>query len=158
MKRAERRLFLQNLENILSTSNESLSKIAFEVTGGYNKKNVKQIKQLFRMIHPFDYKNAYPLAVNLLVRICYPKYRDTWGVKASRNELTITEISTRKSEFIRRFGSLVKKTGQDEKGTLELIDVLFSANLSPEEKEILRKKLKKEHTLYYDSLILVLSL
>ena len=157
MKRSERRKNLAEIESLITASKKSISRIAYELTEGYDKAQTVRLKKAFKYIHPEDYKKQYPKAVSLLFRICYPKKRDPWGRLAELGWLEIKDIGLRKNEFIRRFRGLVRKYGKDEEKTLEIIDVLFSLKFSKEEKDILMGKIKETDTIYYDSIIMALS-
>ena len=153
MKREERRAYLNYLEQYILNSGKSISRIAYESTMGWKKPEICNIKKIFRELHPMDYKTRYPNAVNLLVRICYPKKRDYWGRKAEQKTLTIKEIAARKGEFIRRSRKLVNDSNSSD--ILDILDVILS--LTNEDKQAIAARLDEKND-KANSLLLALSI
>lgn len=153
MKREQRKEFLCYLEKYLLESNKSLSRVAYESTCGWNRIKVHEIKKIFRKIHPMDFKNKYPNAVNLLVRICYPKKRDYWGRKAEQKTLSIKEMASRKHEFIRRSKNLINNSSVSEMS--DILDVIMFLFNNKDRQEIIARLDKNNDNA--NSLLLALS-
>ena len=82
MKRKDRKEYLEKLENLLNGSSKSISRVIYELEKQGQGKIV--MKSLAKVLHPWDYKNQYPRAVELFTRVCYSKKRNTWGRKVAR--------------------------------------------------------------------------
>ena len=160
MNRQKRREFLGELEKLISESGYSLSLVLAKLMSrGYTK---KKFKTLAKRIHPWEYKNRYPLACELFTRVCYHKGDDlSWGQRVQKwscarkakkmlgididvqkftGEL-IDTIKERHGEFEKRFKGLIRMCADDDVNTQKILVLLEEEFNDPTELEALRKKL-----------------
>jgi hypothetical protein len=156
MTRKERREFLEQLETLIKTSNKSISCIFNSLRErGFTK---DKFKYLAKRIHPWEYKNRYPKAVDLFTRACYLKSGESWGGRVQtsfhENKLGIKNdnkylselldlIRERPGEFEKRFKKLVKRCDEDELNTQKILMILEEDFKEPGELERLKEKLKE---------------
>ena len=158
MKRSNRRKVLRDLERYIKTSGKSRSRIAFELSCNYNPSVVERIKTTYKNIHPWDYKNKYPLAVDVITRICYPKKRDDWGRKVELKQDLTKTLCQREGELLRRFRGLVRKSRKDEGKTLKLLDDILDMGINLEVREKLMETITPKDSMFYDTIKLLLLL
>lgn len=158
MKREQRRQYLETIENYAKKSKKSNSYLAYWFSAGYNKSVVKRIKNKTKQIHPWDYKNRYPIAVNVLTRICFPKDRDMWGREVELKHDLIKNICLRENELLKRFRGLVRKYNKKEDKTTEMLYVIMDSNISRQTKNKLMESITPNDSIYYDTILFVLSL
>lgn len=178
MKRKDRKEYLEKLENLLEGSSKSISRVIYELEKRGQGKTV--MKSLAKDLHPWDYKNQYPMAVELFTRVCYSKKRDTWGLKVARKGAIINDmmkyslsakwdnngdfsnifsslldlLGERPGELGKRFVGLLKKCGSSEELLQKLLILLEEHVKDPRELEKIKEKLVKSHeTFYHDATI-----
>lgn len=172
MKRKDRKEYLEKLENLLNGSSKSISRVIYELEKRGQGKTV--MKSLAKVLHPWDYKNQYPRAVELFTRVCYSKKRDTWGLKVARKGAIINDrikysfsakwdddfselldlLGERPGELGKRFVGLLKKCGSSEELLQKLLILLEEHIKDPKELEKIKEKLvKSNETFYHDATI-----
>lgn len=171
MKRKDRKEYLEKLENLLNGSSKSISRVIYELEKQGQGKTV--MKSLAKVLHPWDYKNQYPRAVELFTRVCYSKKRNTWGFKVARKGTIINGkikyfpfvkwdddfselldlLGERPGELGKRFVGLLKKCGSSEE-LLQKLLILLEEIKDPKELEKIKEKLvKSNETFYHDATI-----
>ena len=171
MKRKDRKEYLEKLENLLNGSSKSMSRVIYELEKQGQGKTV--MKSLAKVLHPWDYKNQYPKAVELFTRVCYSKKRDTWGFKVARKGTIINGkiryssakwdddfselldlLGERPGELGKRFVGLLKRCGSSEELLQKLLILLEEHIKDPRELEKIKEKLVKgNETFYHDATI-----
>lgn len=170
MKRKDRKEYLEKLENLLNGSSKSMSRVIYELEKRGQGKTV--MKSLAKVLHPWDYKNQYPKAVELFTRVCYGKKGDTWGFKVAKKGAIINckikysfsewdddfselldLLGERPGELEKRFVGLLKRCGSSEE-LLQKLLILLEEIKDPGELEKIRKNLvKNNETFYHDATI-----
>ena len=168
MKRKDRKEYLEKLENLLNGSSKSISRVIYELEKVGQGKAV--MKSLAKVLHPWDYKNQYPKAVELFTRVCYSKKRDTWGLKVAIIGAIIKHsqfakwdddfsklldlLGERPGELGKRFVGLLKKCGSSEELLQKLLILLEEHIKDPRELEKIKENLvKSNETFYHDATI-----
>lgn len=156
MNRDKRRRFLERIE--LLAKGKSKSKTACILSNNFEYYRVQRIRNQVKYIHLSDYRNQYPVAIDILNRICYPKKNDRWGRRVEQKQNLIKDLCLRDNELIKRFRNLIKDCKEDETKILNLLGEILDNNPSKELKHNLKSSIKPEDTKYYKTIILFLSI